>query len=116
MGKTLNLSVLTFTLLLQGCAFQSALLDVEPPRAGFLITRPPVQIAYRGDVSPEAEAFTMRILRQMQTEPSTEYKFNENTKVTLSSIDGKSDKVNLNLNESHTTNKSTDEGNEDVTE
>ena len=95
--------VLWFVLLLQGCAFQSAFVDVEEARAGFVITRPPVQISYRGDVSPESQAFALNVLKQLQSERTNMYKFNENTNVRLNSIDGKSDKININLHESTTT-------------
>ncbi len=87
---------------LQGCAFQSAFVDVEEARAGFVITRPPVQISYRGDVSQESQAFALNVLKQLQSERTNMYKFNENTNVRLNSIDGKSDKININLHESTT--------------
>ena len=108
-AKWMNLMVLSLVVILQGCAFQSPIMDIEEPRAGFVITRPPVQIAYRGDVSPEAEAFTLRILRQMQTEKSTTYKFNENTNVRLNSIDGKADNINVNLHEHSQSSESTED-------
>ena len=98
--KKISYVVLIFTLALQGCAFQSVLFDVEEPRAGFVITRPPVQISYRGDVSPQSQAFALNVLKQLQTEKANGYKFNENTNVRLNSIDGKSDKININLHES----------------
>ena len=91
-------------------------MDIEEPRAGFVITRPPVQIAYRGDVSPEAEAFTLRILKQMQTEKATTYKFNENTNVRLNSIDGKADNINVNLHEHTSSSDDSDDKEEDFKE
>ena len=97
--KTMTSVVLVSVLLLQGCAFQSILFDTEEARAGFVITRPPVQISYRGDVSPESQAFALNVLKQMQSERTNNYKFNENTNVRLNSIDGKSDKININLQE-----------------
>ena len=93
----MNLAMLTFMFLLQGCMFQSPILDVEEKRAGFVITRPPVQIAYRGDVSLRSQEFALSMLKQMQTENHNNYKFNENTNVRLNSVDGKTDKVNINL-------------------
>ena len=98
--RKISLPLAIVTLLLQGCAFQSILFDVEEPRAGFVITRPPVQISYRGDVSPQSQAFALNVLKQLQSEKSNNYKFNENTNVRLNSIDGKSDKINIDLHES----------------
>ena len=85
------------------------LFDVEEPRAGFVITRPPVQISYRGDVSAESQAFALNILKQMQNEQTNTYKFNENTNVRLNSIDGKADDISVNLHETTVQTKPDDE-------
>ena len=95
----MNLSVLTFIVLLHGCAFESPVLDSQNDRAGFVITKPPLQISYRGDMTPEARAFTLQILREAKTVPYKDYHFNENHNVRLNSIDAKSDDVTINLHE-----------------
>jgi len=87
-------------LFLTGCAMQSSLFNVQPERAGFVITRPPTQISYRGDISKEGQEFALRVLRQMQKDTANDYRFNENTNVRQNSIDGKSDSVNVTLIES----------------
>ena len=97
--KLMNKIILVFMVFLNGCAFQSPILDMEEERAGFVITRPPVQISYRGDVSPESQAFALNVLKQLQSEKTNNYHFNENTNVRLNSIDGKSDNINVNLHE-----------------
>ena len=85
--------------LLSGCGFQSPVMDVEPNRGGFVITKPPVQFIYRGDFTPESQKFAIEALREMKSFKYYDYKFNENTNVRLNSISGKSDKININLNE-----------------
>jgi len=86
---------------------ESPVVDVQPERAGFVITRPPTQISYRGDISKEGQEFALRVLKQMQIDTPNDYRFNENHNVRLNSIDGKSDKVNVTLIE--TTHASKDE-------
>ena len=103
------MAVLVFILLLQGCAFQSPVLDSENDRAGFVITKPPMQISYRGDMTPEAQKFTLQVIRELKAVPYRDYKFNENHNVRLNSIDAKSDKVNINLHENTTTIEKTDD-------
>ena len=103
-----TITALLFVLFLQGCAFQSFLFDTEEARAGFVITRPPVQISYRGDVSKESQAFALNMLHEMQSEKTNDYKFNENTNARLNSIDGKSDNINVILHEATTETKDKD--------
>ena len=85
--------------LLNGCAVQSPLFDTEPERSAFVITKPPVQISYRGDISKESQAFALDVLREMQKIPYRNYRFNENHNVRLNTIDAKSDKSVINLYE-----------------
>ena len=82
-----------------GCSFQSPVLDSENERAGFVITKPPMQISYRGDMTPDAQAFTLQVIRELSAVPFKEYRFNENHNVRLNSIDAKADNVNINLHE-----------------
>ena len=100
--KWMNLIVLAFIVLLHGCAFESPVLDSQNDRAGFVITKPPMQISYRGDMTPEAQAFTLKVLREFKSVPYRDYKFNENHNVRLNSIDVKTDKADINLHESTT--------------
>ena len=95
----MNLYVLTFIVLLHGCAFESPVLDSQNDRAGFVITKPPMQISYRGDMTPEAQAFTLQVIKELKGVPFKAYKFNENHNVRLNSIDAKSDDVTINLHE-----------------
>ena len=96
----MNLYILTFIVLLHGCAFESPVLDSQNDRAGFVITKPPMQISYRGDITPEARTFTLQVIREMKGLPFKDYAFNENHNVRLNSIDAKSDSVNIDLHES----------------
>jgi hypothetical protein len=99
-NKWMSKLILTMILLLHGCAVQTPLFDTEPERAGFVITKPPVQISYRGDISPESQAFALDVLKEMQKFPYKDYKFNENHNVRLNTIDAKTDKADINLHES----------------
>ena len=104
-----NKNILLFTIAsftLTGCgAFQSLLFDSEPYRAGFVITKPPIQISYRGDMTPEAKEFTLKVLESVKAVPYKDYKFNENHNVRLNSVDAKSDKADINLHETTTIQK-----------
>ena len=111
----MNLTVLTFIVLLHGCAFESPVLDSQNDRAGFVITKPPMQISYRGDITPEAQAFTLKVIREMKVIPYKDYKFNENHNVRLNSIDAKSDKADINLHE-HTYSMPTNDEEEEQTD
>ena len=91
--------VLILIPLLQGCAYESPLLDAQNDRAGFVITNPPMQISYRGDITPESREFTLLVLEKMKDVEFHDYKFNENHTVILNSIDGKSDDVRISLHE-----------------
>ena len=115
--KDLAITILSITIVLfvaslfQGCAFQSALVDSENDRAGFVVTKPPMQISYRGDMTPEAQAFTLEVVKLMSVVPFKDYKFNENHNVRLNSIDAKSDDVTINLHESAANTASTEDTN-----
>jgi len=98
-SKSMNLTVLAFIVLLHGCAFESPVLDSQNDRAGFVITKPPMQISYRGDMTPEAQKFTLDVIRELKGIPYKDYKFNENHNVRLNSVDAKSDKADINLHE-----------------
>jgi hypothetical protein len=98
--------VVSMMLALNGCAVQSLLIDTEPERAGFVITKPPVQISYRGDVTPEAQEFALRVLESVKKVPYRNYRFNENVNVRLNSIDAKTDKADINLHETTQSNPS----------
>ena len=91
--------ILGILLITTGCSFQSPVLDSENERAGFVITKPPMQISYRGDMTPEAQAFTLQVIRELKGVPFKDYKFNENHNVRLNSIDAKSDDVSIDLHE-----------------
>ena len=93
---------LPLLLLLNGCAFESPVLDSQNDRAGFVITKPPMQISYRGDMTPEAQAFTLKVIGELKSVPYHEYHFNENHNVRLNSVDVKTDKADINLHESTT--------------
>ncbi len=98
-SKAATYTVLIFIALLNGCAMQSGLFDIEPNRGGFVITKPPVQMVYRGDFTPESQDFALRALKEMEKIPYQDYKFNENTNVRLNSISGKSDNIDVNMHE-----------------
>ena len=87
------------TIALNGCSFQSPVLDSENERAGFVITAPPMQISYRGDMTPEAHAFTLHALAIMKDVEFKDYKFNTDHNIRLNSIDAKADNVSINLHE-----------------
>jgi len=99
MKKILYSLVASLTLVLQGCAMQSLLFDVEPERAGFVITKPPIQISFRGDVNKESQDFALRVLESVKDVPYKNYHFNENHNVRLNTVDAKSDKAEINLHE-----------------
>jgi len=99
--------VALFAFVLVGCAMESPLIDTQNERAGFVITKSPIQISYRGDITPESRAFTLEILKEIKDVPFKSYTFQENHNVRLNSIDGKSDKVNITLVESTTAQKPT---------
>ena len=95
----LSWAVLALMLILNGCAFESALVSKQNDRAGFVITKAPMQISYRGDMTPEAQAFTLKVIRELRAVPFKDYSFNENHNVRLNSIDAKSDEVKIDLHE-----------------
>ena len=96
--KYLSLSALLFS----GCAFESPVLDAQHERSGFVITKPPMQVSFRGDVTEETRIFALDMVDKMKDVEHIDYRFNENHNVRLNSIDGKSDSVNINLHESTT--------------
>ena len=59
-----------------------------------------MQVSFRGDVTEETRAFALEMVDKMKDVPHVDYRFNENHKVMLNSIDAKSDNVNINLHES----------------
>jgi len=85
-----------------GCAMQSPLVDTENERGGFVVTKPPIQVTYRGDISEIQHKHMLEVIDKVSTLPYKDYKFNENHNVRLNSIDGKTDKINIDLVETTT--------------
>ena len=85
-----------------GCAIQTPVFDSEHERAGFVITKPPMQVSFRGDVTDETRLLALEAIDKMMVVKHIDYKFNENHNVRLNSIDGKTDNIDVNLHESTT--------------
>ena len=107
--------MLFFIVILNGCAVESFLFSSQPERAGFVITRPPVKVIFKGHTTDENKKFVHEIIKLLQKEPTNDYKFNETIKVDIKAIDAKSDKVNINLSEAIHVNDS-EEIKEEITE
>ncbi len=85
--------------LLNGCAMQTPLIDTENERGGFVVTKPPIQVTYRGDISEIQHKHMLEVIDRVARLPFKDYKFNENHNVRLNSIDGKADNIDVNLHE-----------------
>jgi len=83
------------TLLLTGCAFQTPILDKENDRSGFLITKPPIQVLFRGDVTKDNIAFVKAVISDVKTIPYKDYTFNSSTEFRVGSTDMKSDDIEI---------------------
>ncbi len=85
--------------LLNGCAMQSTLIDTENERGGFVVTKPPIQVTYRGDISEIQHRHMLDVIDRVKTIPFRDYKFNTDHNVRLNSIDGKADNIDIKLHE-----------------
>lgn len=81
-------------------------------RGGFVLTKPPIQISFRGAYTEINMEHLERLVKEIAKVPYEDYKFLENHNIRLNSIDGKSDNINVQLIE-NTTNIQKDEGEED---
>jgi len=96
-------TALVVVVFINGCAMQSFLFNTENERGGFVVTKPPIQITYRGDISETQHRYMLEVIDKASVVPFQDYKFNENHKIMLNSIDGKSDHVEIKLQESTNT-------------
>jgi len=81
-------------------------------RGGFVLTKPPIQISFRGAYTEINMRHLEKLVEEVSKVPYENYIFRENHNIRLNSIDGKSDNINVQLIE-NTTNVSKDEGEED---
>ncbi len=87
----------------------------DAARGGFVITKPPIQVSFRGAYTEIHMKHLEKLVEQISKVPFENYEFLENHNIRLNSIDGKSDNINVQLIES-TTNVEKDKGEEDDTE
>jgi len=80
-------------------------------RGGFVLTKPPIQISFRGAYTETNMRHLEKLVEQISKVPFEDYKFLENHNIRLNSIDGKSDNINVQLIE-NTTNVLKNEGEE----
>ncbi len=92
--------------------FISSLVE-DQHRGGFVITRPPIQISFRGSYDAAGMDHLEQLVEQVEKFPFQDYQFRENHNIRLNSIDGKSDAINVQLIESTTTQHKGEDEDED---
>ncbi len=80
----------------------------DAARGGFVLTKPPIQISFRGAYTEIHMRHLEKLVEQISKVPFEDYRFLENHNIRLNSIDGKSDNINVQLIE-NTTNTETGE-------
>lgn len=68
-----------------GCTFQSPVLSSHHPRGGFLVTKPPIQVTYSGDLTKEDKAHLLKVIEEVSRIPYRPYNFNANHVIDLAS-------------------------------
>ncbi len=74
----------------------------EASRGGFVITKPPIQVSFRGAYTDMNMRHLEKLVKEISEIPFVDYTFLENHNIRLNSIDGKTDEVNVQLIESTT--------------
>ena len=88
---------LALILLLNGCAIQSALIDVEPARSLFVIETAKMKLTYRGDIHTDAYTFTQGMVLAMQKNPLNDFSATSENYVRVDSLSAKTDSVDISL-------------------
>jgi len=91
--------VLVFMLLLNGCALQSALIDVEPDRSIIVVETAKMRLTYSGDIHDDSYLFTKNMVSVMQLAPLNDFNATKENYVRVNTISAKSDKADINLHE-----------------
>ncbi len=91
--------ILALILLLNGCAIQSALIDVEPERSLFVIETAKMKLTYRGDIHTDAYTFTQGMVLAMQKNPLNDFNATKENYVRINSLSAKTDSAEINLHE-----------------
>ena len=90
--------------------FISSMVETDH-RGGFVITRPPIQISFRGSYNAAGMDHLEQLVEQVEKFPFHDYQFRENHNIRLNSIDGKADTISVQLIE--TTNTAQNKGKND---
>jgi len=76
MKKWITLAVLSFVLLLQGCAFNSFMFEAKENKPIIIIEHPPNRVAYGGNLNEEDMAHLQEVLTTMQRMPYKDHHYN----------------------------------------
>ena len=91
--------VLAFMLLLNGCAMQSAFLDIEPERSIVVVETAKMKLTYSGDIHDDSYVFTKKMVSVMQLAPLNDFNATVENYVRVNTISAKSDSVAIELHE-----------------
>ncbi len=86
-------------LLLNGCAIQSSLIDIEPERSIIVVETAKMRLTYSGDIHDESYLFTKNMVSVMQLAPLNDFNATKENYVRVNTISAKTDEANINLHE-----------------